>query len=115
MEETRHLTVMRRKIALRNGVILIFDYEAGRYRAALYRPRRPGEKGYAVERDLYDSMVRAGMLPKKPREYWVRVAYSSNDLKHSIECAFIRADCASSLDSVLEYIRGTEWGEQLCV
>lgn len=113
MAETTERILIRKNIRLKETHHLIFDKERDTYRAAYWRPRKPGEEGNDVPPHIHEGMTKAAMIPQKPRNYWVRFAAASKTLRFAIENVMQRGGSDKNIDELFHYIKSTEWGEQL--
>lgn len=113
MAETTDRILIRKNIRLYQHHHLIFDKERETYRASYWRPRKPGEEGNDVPPHIHEGMTKAAMVPKQPRNYWVRFASASTSLRFAIENVMQRGGSDKQIDELFNYIRSTEWGAHL--
>lgn len=109
MAQTADRLVIRRNVKLAGGKHLIFDYDAGLWRIAFYRPRRNKEQGHVLTQTRQEEMERAAMLPKMPRNFWCRFTTQAPTLRTGIFTVLDQGDYASLLDDVINYIVGMDF------
>lgn len=109
MAQTATRVIIRRNIRLAGGKHLIFDYDAGLWRIAFYRPRRDKEQGHELKQTLQEQMERAAMLPKMRRNFWCRFTTQAPTLRTGIYTVLEQGGYHYLLDDIVHYIEGMDF------
>lgn len=109
MTATREL----HRVELADNSVLIFNHDGNEYRIALYRRRRPNDKGGELDSSYFDDLVRRELLPRGYYTGWFRVATAHKTFAIGLARAYEAANL--NLDPYIteKYIRSTSWGCEL--
>lgn len=113
MAQTTERLLIRKVVRLTEDQYVIFDKELDKYRVAVWRPRIPNEQGGVPLADVHQGMTQAGLIPKRERIYWFRVAGFAGSLDLALRGAMRAAKLEGRYADLIHYVRSTEWGGEL--